>query len=168
MSFVKFAIRHDSLARIIHSTLKTIDPTGEHEPNSFEGRRRNDTRLKGPFRGSIDYDIKVYTLLAAHATKITTRALYNVSLPSHIIQQSLRYLNRVGRHATQVRSLTNSRFIPLVFSAGRLMSKDTASELEIWRKEMGPTKFTKITIRLSMALLKARSKSFDIARSRMQ
>jgi hypothetical protein len=84
--------RHDSLARIIHSTLKTIDPTAEHEPHSFDGRRRTDIRLRGLFRGTIDYDIKVYTLLASHATKTTTRAPADDSLPSHITQQSLKYL----------------------------------------------------------------------------
>jgi hypothetical protein len=146
--------RHYSLARIIHSTLKTIDPTAEHEPHSFEGRRRNDIRLRGPFRGTIDYDIKVYTLLASHATKTITRTPANVPLPSHITQQSLKYLDRVSRHAVHVRPLTNGRFIPLVFSAGGLMAKDTASELEIWRKEMGATKFTRMITLLSMALLK--------------
>ncbi len=34
------------------------------------------------------------------------------------------------------------------------MAKDTASELEIWRKEMGATKFTRMITLLSMALLK--------------
>jgi len=43
--------RHDSVARILHSTMKTIDPTAEHEPHSFEGRRRNDIRLRGSSRG---------------------------------------------------------------------------------------------------------------------
>jgi len=91
---------------------------------------------------------------AAHATKTTTRAQANVSLPAHITQQSLKYLDRVGRHATHVGPLTSGRFIPLVFSAGGLMAKDTASELEIWRKEMGATKFTRMITLLSMALLK--------------
>jgi len=53
--------RHDSVARILHSTLKTIDPTAEYKPYSFEGRRRNDIRLRGSFKGSVDFDVKVYT-----------------------------------------------------------------------------------------------------------
>jgi len=110
----------------------------------------------------------VYTLLAAHATKTTTRTQANVSLPAHITQQSLKYLDRVGRHATHVGPLTSGRFIPLVFSAGGLMAKDTASELEVWRKEMGHTKFNRMITRLSMALLKARSRSFDMVRSGRQ
>lgn len=43
------------------------------------------------------------------------------------------------------------------------MSKDTASELEIWSKEKGHTKYARMITRLSMALLKAKSRSFDIA-----
>ena len=157
-------IGHDSLARIIHPTLKTMDPTAEDEPHSFEGRRRNDIRLRGPFRGSIDYDIKAYTLLAAHATSTTTRPPQDVPLPAHITQQSLKYLNRVGRLATRLRPLTHGRFLPLVFSAGRLMAKDTAVEFELWKKEMGVTKLARLTTRLSIALLKARSRSFDVGR----
>jgi len=68
----------------------------------------------------------------------------------------------------QVRPLTNGRFIALVFSAGGLMSKDTTSELEIWSKEKGHTKYARMITRLSMALLKAKSRSFDIARSGRQ
>ena len=140
------------------------DPTAEDEPHSFEGRRRNDIRLRGPFRGSIDYDIKAYTLLAAHATSTTTRPPQDVPLPAHIAQQSLKYLNRVGRLATRLRPLTHGRFLPLVFSAGRLMAKDTAVEFELWKKEMGVTKLARLTTRLSIALLKARSRSFDVGR----
>jgi len=156
--------RHDYLARIIHSTLKTIDPSAEHEPHSFEGRRRNDIRLRGPFRGNIDFDIKVYTLMAVQATKTTTKPPDNTSLPQHIVQQATKYLDRVARHATQVRPLTSGRFLPLVFSCGGLMSKETATEVEAWGKELDTTTFQRMRTMLSMALVKARARSFDVAR----
>jgi len=81
---------------------------------------------------------------------------------------SPKYLDRVGRHARHVRPIINCRFIPLVFSAGGLVSKDTASELQVWRKELGTTKFTRLETRLSMALLKARGRRFDVARPERQ
>ena len=87
--------RHDSVARIIHSALKTVNPTAELEPHTSEGRRRNDIRLRGPQIGPIDFDIKVYTLLAAHATKTTTAPPQGTSLTSHITQQSVKYRDRI-------------------------------------------------------------------------
>ncbi len=44
------------------------------------------------------------------------------------------------------------------------MAKDTAVEFELWKKEMGVTKLARLTTRLSIALLKARSRSFDVGR----
>ncbi len=107
--------RHDSVARILHSTLKTIDPTAEHEPHSFEGRRRNDIRLRGSFKWSVDFDVKVYTLLGSKATKTTTNPAAGTSLPLHIVQQATKYLEQIERRAIRARPLTNGRFIPLVF-----------------------------------------------------
>jgi len=106
---------HDSVARILHSTLKTIDPTAEHEPHSFEGRRRNDIRLRGSFKWSVDFDVKVYTLLGSKATKTTTNPAAGTSLPLHIVQQATKYLEQIERRAIRARPLTNGRFIPLVF-----------------------------------------------------
>jgi len=157
--------RHDSVARILHSTLKTIDPTAEHEPHSFEGRRRNDIRLRGSFKGSVDFDIKVYTLLGEKATKTTTKPADGVPLPRHIILQASKYLEQVERRAILAKPLTNGRFIPLVFSAGGMMSKTTGEELETWGEKLEATTFQRMKTLLSIAFLKARARSFEAGRS---
>jgi len=45
------------------------------------------------------------------------------------------------RRAVQARPLTNGRFIPLVFSAGEMMSEATRKELETWGREAGSEHF---------------------------
>ena len=156
--------RHDSVARIIHSALKTVDPTAKLEPHTFEGRRRNDIRLRGPVIGPIDFDIKVYTLLAADATKTTTIPPQGTSLTDHITQQSVKYLDRVDRHVTLNRPLTNGRFAPLVFSAGGLMAKGTRDQIQSWKSKLKPPVFLRMESFISLALIKARARSFDVGR----
>ena len=156
--------RHDSVARIIHSALKTVDPTAELEPHTFEGRRRNDIRLRGPVIGPVDFDIKVYTLLAADAQKTTTTPPQGTSLTSHITQQSVKYLDRVDRHVTLNRPLTSGRFAPLVFSAGGLMAKGTRDQIQGWKNKLKPPVFLRMESFISLALIKARARSFDVGR----
>jgi len=156
--------RHDSAARILHSTLKTIDSTAEHEPHSFEGRRRNDIRLRGSCKGSVDFDVKVYTLLGNKATKTTTNPADGISLPLHIVQQATKYLEQIERPAIQARPLTNGRFIPLVFSAGGMMSEATRKELETWGEKLEANTFQRMKTLVSIALLKARARSFEAGR----
>ena len=156
--------RHDSVAHIIHSALKTVDPTAELEPHTFEGRRRNDIRLRGSQIGPIDFDIKVYTLLAAHATKTTTVPPQGTSLTSHITQQSVKYLDCIDRHVTLNRPLTSGRFAPLVFSAGGLMAKGTRDQIQGWKNKLKPPVFLRMESFISLALIKARARSFDVGR----
>ena len=146
--------RHDSVARILHSTLKTIDPTGEHEPHSCEARRRNHIRLRGSFKGSVDFDVKVYTLLGSKATKTTTNPADGTSLPLHIVQQATEYLEQIERRAIQARPLTNGSFIPLVFSAGGMMSGATMKELETWREKLEANTLQRMKTLVSVAFVK--------------
>jgi len=156
--------RHDFVARILHSTLKTIDPTAEHEPHSFEGRRRNDIRLQGPSKGTVDFDVKVYTVLGSKATKTTTNRAAGTSLPLHIVRQATKYLEQIERRAIHVRPLTNGRFVPLVFSAGGMMSEATRKEPETWGEKLDANTFQRMKTMVSIALLKARTRSFEAGR----
>jgi len=109
--------------------------------------------------------------MAVQATKTTTKPpdsiplrQHIVPLRQHIVEQATKYLDQVGRHATQVRPLTSDCFLPLVFSCGGLMSKDTATEVKAWGKKLDTTTFQRMRTMLSMALVKARARSFDVAR----
>jgi len=89
----------------------------------------------------VDFDVKVYTLLGSKATNTTTNTAAGTSLPLHIVLQATKYLEQIERRAVQARPLTNGRFIPLVFSAGGMMSEATRKELETWGREAGSEHF---------------------------
>ena len=156
--------RHESVSRILHSTLKTIHPTAEHEPHSFQGRRRNDIRLRGSFKVTVDFEVKVYTLLGSKATKTTTNPAAGTSLPLHIVQKATKYLEQIERRVIHARPLTNGRFIPLVFSAGGMMSEATRKQLETWGEKLEANTFQRMKTMVSSALLKARTRSFEAGR----
>jgi len=156
--------RHESVSRILHSTLKTIHPTAEHEPHSFQGRRRNDIRLRGSFKVTVDFEVKVYTLLGSKATKTTTNPAAGTSLPFHIVQKATKYLEQIERRVIHARPLTNGRFIPLVFSAGGMMSEATRKQLETWGEKLEANTFQRMKTMVSIALLKARTRSFEAGR----
>jgi len=162
-----FVARHDSIARILHSALQTVDPSAEHEPHSFEGRRRNDIRLRGSaglgHGWSIDFDIKVYSLLASNATRVTTSPPADCTALEHALAQSTRYLDRVGQTATRVRPLTSGNFKPLVLSTGGLLSKDTADEVRRWKRPMGEATFERMRMAVGLALVRARARTFGAA-----
>ena len=141
-----------------------MDPTAELKPHTFEGRRRNDIRLRGPQFGPIDFDIKVYTLLAADAAKTMTTPPQGTSLTNHITQQSVKYLDRVDRHVTLNRPLTSDRFAPLVFSAGGLMAKGTRDQIQTLKNKLKVPVFLRMESFISLALIKVRARSFDVGK----
>jgi len=68
--------RHDQVVLAIGHALHTLDDRVVIEPHTYEGRRRNDIRLAGSNargRTAIDYDVKIYSLMAGHAHSTTTR-----------------------------------------------------------------------------------------------
>jgi len=94
----------------------------------------------------MDFDVKVYTLLGSKATKTTTNPAAGTSLPLHIVLQVTKYLEQIERRAIQARPLTNGRFIPLVFSAGGMMSEATRKELETWGEKLEANTFQRKTV----------------------
>jgi len=97
------------------------------------------------FQG-MDFDVKVYTLLGSKATKTTTNPAAGTSLPLHIVLQATKYLEQIERRAIQARPLTNGRFIPLVFSAGGMMSEATRKELETSGEKLEANTFQRKTV----------------------
>ncbi len=96
--------------RAIGQALRTDHSTEvELEPHTYENRRRNDIRWRGSAvhgRATIDYDVKVISLLGAKTTLTTTRPPANTLLSDHASSQSIRYLDTVGRKAISVRPLS--------------------------------------------------------------
>jgi len=148
----------------------TLDSTRiEVEPSTLEGRRRNDIRVHGSAatrRTTIDYDIKVVSLVSHHAHSTTTRLPTGTSTFEHAQSQANRYLESVGKAADIRRPWALSEFRALVFSAGGLMEKETAAELDRWKPDLGEATFDRMTTRMSLALLRARAKTFDVVSAR--
>jgi len=61
-------------------------------------------------------------------------------------------------------TVTNERFIPLVFSAGGMMSEATRKELETWGEKLEVNTFQRMKTMVSIALLKARTRSSEAGR----
>ncbi len=112
----------------------------------------------------MDFDVKVYTLLGSKATNTTTNTAAGTSITLHIVLQATKYLEQIERRAVQARPLTNGRFIPLVFSAGGMMFEATRKELEIWGEKLEANTFRRMKTMVSIALLKARTRSFETGR----
>ncbi len=159
-------MRHDSIVRALEGGLSTLDSTRiEVEPSTLEGRRRNDIRVHGSAatrRTTIDYDIKVVSLMSHHAHSTTTRIPTGTSTFEHAQSQANRYLESVGKAADIRRPWALSEFRALVFSAGGLMEKETAAELDRWKPDLGEATFDRMMTRMSLALLRARAKTFEL------
>ena len=134
------------------------------EPHTFEGRRRKYIRLVGSGgRGhtSIDYDVKVYSLVGNHVHPTTTRKPAETPVSVHASLQCQKYLTSVARKADVRRPWAAGDFKPLVFSLGGLMETVTAEELANWKKEMTEFVYEAMIRRVSLLLLRARAKVYE-------
>ena len=136
------------------------------EPDTAEGRRRNDIRISGRgVLGRLDFDIKVYSLVDADATKTTTRAEPGVTLRAHALSRTLHPLGQIEKRtiANAPRGSSNLDDLrPLVLSAGGLVAVNTANELRRWRDAMASPVWQTLTSRVSLDLVRARSRLFEV------
>jgi hypothetical protein len=160
--------RHNAIARAIAQQISSDhSSTVDLEPSTFEGARRNDIRWHGaPTHGrqTVDYDVKVYSVLSIHAHKTTTRPPAGITLPIHATSQCIKHLDAIGRKANADRPLGTNTFKPLVFSTGGLMSKETATELTSWKAALGETVLGRLGTLISLELVKARARTFGLIR----
>jgi len=136
--------RHDQVVLAIGHALHTLEDRVVIEPHTYEGRRRNDIRLAGSNargRTAIDYDVKIYSLMAGHAHSTTTRKPVDSTNVDHAVAQCIKYLASVAKVAEVRRPWAIGDFKPLVVSLGGLMEKQTAAEVAKWKREMTETVF---------------------------
>jgi len=156
--------RHDQVVLAIGHALHTLDDRVVIEPHTYEGRRRNDIRLAGSNargRTAIDYDVKIYSLMAGHAHSTTTRKPVDSTNVDHAVAQCIKYLASVAKVAEVRRPWAIGDFKPLVVSLGGLMEKQTAAEVAKWKREMTETVFEAMVRRVSLVLLRARAKVYE-------
>jgi len=158
--------RHDEVKRAMFKALVSLDNTiAETEPDTAEGRRRNDIRISGRgVLGRLDFDIKVYSLVDADATKTTTRAEPGVTLRAHAQSRTLHHLSQIEKRtiARAPQGIPSNTLRPLVLSAGGLVAVNTANELRRWREAMASPVWQTLTFRVSLDLLRARSRLFEV------
>ncbi len=168
--------RHDSVVRAIGGALSTLPFVDVScEPHTFEARRRNDIRVNGSGAAGIrdvDYDVKVYSLLgenrrAAVVSATQASITETVSLRDLVSSRLIDDLASIERLAETNRPLAPGGFQALAFSTGGLMGKATAEELGRVGKTMGRVVNERMMGNVSLALLKARARTFDMGRARM-
>ncbi len=131
------------------------------------------TRLKaggGTISGSEGLSTGLWTSMSGFTPSLAVRlpkrqpiqplALLYLSISS----QATKYLEQIERRAIHARSLTNGRFVPLVFSAGGMMSEATRKELGTWGEKLEAKTFQRMKTMVLIALLKARTRSFEAGR----
>jgi len=160
--------RHDEVKRAMFKALVSLDNTiAVMEPDTAEGRRRNDIRISGRgVLGRLDFDIKVYSLVDADATKTTTSPEPGVTLRDHALSRVLHHLGQIEKktitNAPQQGSSILNDLRPLVLSAGGLVAVNTANEMRRWRSVMAGPVWKTLTSRISLDLLRSRSRLFEV------
>ncbi|UOH80526.1 hypothetical protein LQV05_003180, partial [Cryptococcus neoformans] len=155
--------RHDSINRIIHRGLQSVEgAVVSIEPRTLEGQRRNDLRVRGRCGlHATDYDLKVYCLNDRDARSTTSAKPAASSLTNHVLNRCLSWLDKVSENATRKAPATHSGlFKAVVLSTGGLVSRETADEMRRWRKEMGPMAFEGMMKKISLELVRARARTF--------
>ena len=109
----------------------------------------------------MDYDVKVYSLMGGHAHLNTARKPADSTTVDFALAHSNKFLAAVAKRAEIRRPWAAGQFRALVVSLGGLMEKETATEITRWRKEMKDTVWDRMMARVSLTLLRARSKVYE-------
>ncbi|KAE8542258.1 hypothetical protein D1P53_001031 [Cryptococcus gattii VGV] len=155
--------RHDSINRIIHRGLQSIEgAVVSLEPRTLEGQRRNDLRVRGRCGlHATDYDLKVYCLNDRDARSTTSAKPASTPLANHVLNRCLSWLDKISQNTTKKAPATHSgQFKAVVMSTGGLLSRETADEMRRWRKEMSPAVFEGMMRKISLELVRARARTF--------
>lgn len=111
---------------------RDMAPDFEYEQADCESRRRNVIQLYGTPWATVQFDVKVVSLLGAKSDRTTTNLPVNTELASYAIKQCIKHLDSVARHATSARPLSTSISKPHIFQTGEFMTKETADEVQSW------------------------------------
>ncbi|AAW43042.1 hypothetical protein CND00010 [Cryptococcus deneoformans JEC21] len=155
--------RHDSINRIIHRGLQSVEgAVVSLEPRTLEGQRRNDLRVRGRCGlHATDYDLKVYCLNDRDARSTLSAKLPSTPVATHVLNRCLSWLDKVSEIATKKAPATHAGvFKAVVMSTGGLMSRETADEMRKWRREMGHMAFEGMMRKMSLELVRARARTF--------
>jgi hypothetical protein len=156
--------RHEGAKHIIGQALASTPGTRVRlEPLGHQTSRRNDiqviTLLGSQATGlaNAEYDLTVVSLASKDAR--------STSLPEHDRNPSRlvnKYLDSVADHKVRHRPTSNLPFHPIVLSLGGMMNGSTTKVFASWKRVMTRGTYNLMLKRLSLCLLQARARSFEL------
>ncbi|GFZ52412.1 hypothetical protein JCM24511_10185 [Saitozyma sp. JCM 24511] len=139
--------RHEGAKHIMGQALALTPGTRVRlEPLGHQTSRRN--------------DIQVFSLLGSQATGLAN-AEYDLTDtdPSRLVNK---YLDSVADHKVRHRPHSNLPFDPIVLSLGGMMNGSTTKIFASWKRVMTRGTYNLMLKRLSLCLLQARVRSFEL------
>jgi hypothetical protein len=160
--------RHEQVKKVIAGTLNIIPDIEVHlEPFiSDTTHRRNDIRVSGSHASGLanhEYDISIVSLGSVQARTTVCPPGFTGSTLERASATVHKFLDSVSRE--KFRNLPSSAatpFTPLIFSLGGVMEHRTAQALHTWGEVLPPHSHRMLCIRLSLTLLRARVRNFDL------
>jgi hypothetical protein len=161
--------RHEQVKRAIGAALSKVEGARVIvEPHIGETDRRNDIRFTGTEACGIakhEYDVTVVSL--------STRDSMATHFPPNLspTNPAERCHGLIGQFLTKVANnkirrlpanANNIPFTPLVFTIGGMMDEGTVNCLKLWKDMIPASAFTTLCQQLSLILLRARAKSFEL------
>jgi hypothetical protein len=161
--------RHEQVKRAVGDALEGIPGARiELEPAIGMTQRRNDIRITGSRESGIsshEYDVSVVSLASRDAQATTLPPpTDNTSLSSLAFATANKYLASVA--AEKLNRLPPAAspvpFTPIILSLGGLMESETAKAFNSWKTSLPSGTFRHLLRRLSLILLRARVRNFDL------
>ena len=160
-----FIARHEQVKYAIRDALSTVQGVQiDVEPVIGRTNRRNDLRVTGSSPSGLashEYDITVVSLGTQDA--ISTY-LPPAITPTNSAERGHALIRKFLKMKTDDKRrrlpANNIPFTPLIFTVGGMMDDGTAKCLKDWQVSMSPWVFSNLCQRLSLVLLRARTKAF--------
>ncbi|GFZ44943.1 hypothetical protein JCM24511_02669 [Saitozyma sp. JCM 24511] len=156
--------RHEGSKHIMGQALASTPGTRVRlEPLGHQISRRNDIQVfsllgsQATGLANAEYDLTVVSLANkdARATKLPNQD----TDPSRLANK---YLDSVADHKVRHRPTSNLPFHPIVFSLGGMMNGSTTKVFASWKRVMTRGTYNLMLKRLSLCLLQARVRSFEL------
>jgi hypothetical protein len=160
--------RHEQAKRAIGTALATLEGVQVHlEPLIAGTQRRNDIRITGSASSGLsseDIDITIVSLASANSQTamlpfVTTEDDSVAERTAKLIQKPL---NSVAREKRRRHPSSDRPFRPFVLSLGGTMETKARDALKLWKSIMTGGVYSLLVRRLSLGLLRARARCFEL------
>jgi hypothetical protein len=156
--------RHEGAKHIMGRALaSTLGTRVRLEPLGHQTSRRNDIQVfsllgsQATGLANAEYDLTVVSLANKEAR--ATRLPNQDTDPSRLANK---YLDSVADHKVRHRPTSNLPFHPIVLSLGGMMNGSTTKVFTSWKRVMTRGTYNLMLKRLSLCLLQARVRSFEL------